>query len=61
MIKKRLGLKSGSPNHLKSGQMATMSKNHLESRQKCWELKWSVFQMVGAVAITKAQPFEIQP
>ena len=31
-------------------------KLHLKSRQKCIDLKWSSFQMVGIIAM--AQPFE---
>ena len=54
MVQKRLGWKwSGfwmgseiwKPNHLKSGH-------------KCLVFKWSSFQMVGTIAIAKAQPFE---
>ena len=36
-------------------------KNHLKSLQKCLDFKWSGFRMVGAIAIAKTQPFEIQP
>ena len=32
--------------------------NHLKSGQKCLDLEWASFLMVGTIAIAKAQPFE---
>ena len=35
--------------------------NHFKSAQKCPDFEWSGFQMLGTIAIAKAQPFEIRP
>ena len=56
-------LKSESPAILNPDKWQTFVKNHLKSRQKHPDFKWSGFQMVVtiAIAIVKAQPFEIRP
>ena len=54
-----MGSEIWKPDHLKSGQMATIIvRNHLKSGQNHPDFEWFGSQMVGAIGIAKGQPFE---
>ena len=69
MAQKRLGCKWSEfqmrseiqkPNHLKSEKWPPFYQKQFEIRAKGPDFEWSIFQMVGtlAIAIPKARPFE---